>query len=45
MAAMKCNGREAVTNFDPTTYEGEIIVGDNGPGTNRFQCLSEFPFY
>ncbi|KAB1218031.1 Floral homeotic protein APETALA 2 [Morella rubra] len=33
MAAMKCNGREAVTNFDPTTYEGEIIVGDNGPGS------------
>ncbi|XP_022765313.1 ethylene-responsive transcription factor RAP2-7-like isoform X1 [Durio zibethinus] len=24
MAAMKCNGREAVTNFEPSTYKGEI---------------------
>ncbi|XP_022744319.1 ethylene-responsive transcription factor RAP2-7-like [Durio zibethinus] len=31
-AAMKCNGREAVTNFEPSTYEGEIT---NSGGGNR----------
>ncbi|XWS75095.1 hypothetical protein CRYUN_Cryun01aG0055400 [Craigia yunnanensis] len=30
MAAMKCNGREAVTNFEPSTYEGEIRNSGRG---------------
>ncbi|OMO71596.1 hypothetical protein CCACVL1_18145 [Corchorus capsularis] len=31
IAAMKCNGREAVTNFEPSTYEGEITnAGGSG---------------
>ncbi|GFY84589.1 related to AP2.7 [Actinidia rufa] len=31
-AAIKCNGREAVTNFEPSTYEREMSMDANNEG-------------
>ncbi|GMH11747.1 hypothetical protein Nepgr_013588 [Nepenthes gracilis] len=34
-AAIQCNRREAVTNFEPSTYQGEIPIVDNAWGNGH----------
>ncbi|KAK8679055.1 hypothetical protein V6N13_144526 [Hibiscus sabdariffa] len=34
-AAIKCNGREAVTNFEPSSYEGKMILDTSKEGNSH----------
>lgn len=39
-AAIRCNGREAVTNFDPSVYQNDLLTEGNSPSFDQNLDLS-----